>query len=428
MNTPSPGESRLAPNVPRASRHANDVPQQAHLEFQGYVRPDGRVGTRNHIGIFVVGNCGATTARMVADHFTSKRLASYGNVDGVVPFVHELGCGMEMTGEPMNLLRRTIAGTIRNPNIVGAVVIALGCERNNIRGFFEQEKLVAGPMLHMIVMQEIGGTANAVAAGIAAVEEMLPMADACQREPVPARHLVVGLQSAAVDDLAARSANPVLGAAVDLLVEAGGTAILSETSDLAALQEQVARRAASAQVGGRIAQRIHWWKTYTHGRDTQLTRTSGSNPGGMASSADNAISGFLRAGSSPIQAVLEYAHPVNANGLVLMDAPAYAAVSATGQVASGANLVALTTGLGSTFGAAGVPTVKLVSNSAAFARMEDDSDIDCGPVLDGSTGVLEMAQVVLQRWLEYASGELTKSEELGVGDNEYVPWPIGVLA
>lgn len=407
---------------------AGASPRALSLNFQGYVRADGRVGTRNHIGIFVVGNCGATTARMVADHFTAKRLAPFANVDGVVPFVHELGCGMEMTGEPMNLLRRTIAGTVRNPNIVGAVVIALGCERNNIRGFFEQEKLAVGPMLHMVVMQEIGGTANAIAAGIAAVEGMLPAANACQRETVSARHLVVGLQSAAIDQHAAHSANPVLGAAVDLLVQVGGTAILSETSDLATAEAQVASRAASAEVGERLGQRITWWKGYTQGRDTQLTRLAGSDASGVANAADKAASGLLRAGSTPIQAVYEYAHPITAQGLVFMDAPAYAAVSATGQVASGANLLTLTTGTGSTFGAAGVPTVKLVSNSQAFARMEDDLDIDCGPVLDGRASVQDMGRHVLQRWLAHASGEPTKSEELGVGDNEYVPWPIGVLA
>ncbi|RCW69576.1 UxaA family hydrolase [Pseudorhodoferax soli] len=396
--------------------------------FQGHLRPNGRVGTRNHIGIFVVGNCGATAARMVADHFSAKRIAAFSNVDSVLPFVHELGCGMEMTGEPMNLLRRTIAGTIRNPNIAGAVVIALGCERNNIRGFFEQEKLELGPLLHMVVLQEIGGTANAVAAGIAAVEAMLPLANRSVRQTVPAAHLVVGLQSAASDAQAALSANPALGAAVDLLVQAGGTAILSETSDLATIEAQARARAASTAVAEQLAQRIHWWKQYTAGRDTQLTRQKHSDARGLASAAEKARSAWQRAGSTPLQAVYEYAHPVTARGLVVMDTPAYAAVSATGQVAGGATLLALTTGTGSGFGAAGVPTVKLASNSATFVRMQDDLDIDCGPVLDGSASVEEMGRVVFERWLAHASGLPTKSEELGVGENEFVPWPIGVFA
>ena len=389
------------------------------VTFEGFVRSDGRVGTRNHVGVFVVGNCGATAARRVADHFSPKRLAAFPNVDEVLPFVHEIGCGMEATGEPMNLLRRTIAGTIRNPNIAGAVVIALGCERNNIRAFFEQEQLVPGPMLHMLVMQEIGGTANTIAAGIAAVESMLPEVNRFRRETVSVAHLVVGLQSAAADGDTALSANPALGAAIDLLVGHGGTAILSGTSELAPVAHRIAARATSPAVGAQLEQRIQWWKGYTAGRDTQMTR-----PG----TVDGEGAGLRRAGTSPLRAVYEYAHPVTQRGLVFMDAPAYAAVSATGQVASGATMVCLTTGTGSGFGAAPVPTVKLASNSAVFARMEDDLDIDCGGVLAGAIGVEQMGRLVFERMLAHASGDATKSEELGVGRDEFVPWPIGVLA
>ena len=147
----------------------------ATATFQGIVRPDGRVATRNIIGIFVVGNCGATTARRIAAWFTEARLAAWPGIDGVVAFTHEIGCGMEMTGEPMDLLRRTIAGTIRNPNIGGALVIALGCERNNIDGFLEQEQLVPGPLLRRLVMQELGGTQPTIDAGVNLVQEMLPL-------------------------------------------------------------------------------------------------------------------------------------------------------------------------------------------------------------------------------------------------------------
>ncbi|MBS0455408.1 MAG: UxaA family hydrolase [Proteobacteria bacterium] len=389
------------------------------VTFEGYVRPDGRVGTRNHLGVFVVGNCGATAARRIADHFSAKRLAAFPNVDGVLPFVHEIGCGMEATGEPMNLLRRTIAGTVRNPNIAGAVVIALGCERNNIRAFFEQEKLVPGPMLHMLVMQEIGGTANTIEAGIAAIEAMLPEANCCQRQAVAVEHLVVGLQSAGVDGDTALSANPALGAAIDLLVRHGGTAILSATSDLAPVAGQAVARAANPEVGAQLEQRIQWWKSYSAGRDTRMSRKS---------CADGEGAGLQRAGNSALRAVYEYAHPVTERGLVFMDAPAYVAVSATGQIASGATMVCLTTGAGTGFGAAPVPTVKLASNSAVFARMEDDLDIDCGSVLAGEISIEHMGQLVFERMLAHASGEPTKSEELGVGRDEFVPWPIGVLA
>lgn len=394
---------------------------QAGASFQGFVRADGRVGTRNHIGIFVVGNCGATAARKVADHFSARRLAAFANVDGVVPFIHEQGCGMEMTGEPMNLLRRTLSGSIRNPNIAGAVVIALGCERNNIRGFFEQEGLEVSPLLHMVVLQEIGGTANAVAAGIAAVESMLPVIDRHQRQAVAASELVVGLQCAGTDAFSALSADPALGVAADLLVRAGGTVLVSDTSSLAGQEAQALARAASAEVASKIGERIHWWRSHTAGRDTQLQRIEQGGAGAAASS-------LARAGATPLQGAYAYAAPVATRGLVFMDAPAYAAVSGTGQVASGATLLAVSTGSGTGFGATAVPTVKLASNSATFERMSDDLDIDCGPVLDGSQSIEQTGRTIFQRWLDHASGEPTKSEELGVGDNEFVPWPIGVLA
>lgn len=416
------------------SASAAPVPQPlatgSPAHFLGYRRPDGRVGTRNHIGIFVVGNCGATVARRVADHFNPRRLAAYPQVDGVLPFVHEIGCGMEMTGEPMNLLRRTIAGTLRNPNIAGAVVVALGCERNNIRGFFEQEGLQTGPLVHMLVMQELGGTANTIEAGIAAVQSMLPQVNACQREPVPVSHLVVGLQTVAPDGFCAVSANPVVGVAVDLLVQQGGTAILSDSVDLACLADTVATRVAHPEVLSQLRERAAWWAQHTAGRDTQLRRPGQADTAalGLSTLPEKAAAGWARAGSTPVQAVVGYAHPVRAPGVVVMDAPTYEAVSATGQVASGANLLCLTTGGGSAYGASAVPTLKLASHSALFDAMPDDLDLDCGPVLDGQQRVEALGREVFDRWLAHASGQPTCSEVLGVGEDEFVPWPVGVLA
>nr|WP_197071601.1 UxaA family hydrolase [Massilia sp. JS1662] len=386
--------------------------------FQGIVRPDGRVATRNYIGIFVVGNCGATTARRIAAAFTEARLAEWPGVDGVVAFTHEIGCGMEMTGEPMDLLRRTIAGTIRNPNIGGALVIALGCERNNIDGFLEQEKLTVGPRLKRLVMQELGGTQNTIDAGIAAVREMLPLVADVRRETVSARHLVVGLQTDASDDKAAAVA-PALGAAVDLLVREGGTAILSGTAGLAPVADNLKVRAATPEVRTQFEQRVQWWKQYSEGRDIRMRRQSD------AAQADNAA---RRAGTTPMTAVYEYARPVTSNGLVFMDAPNYEAVSATGQIASGATLICVVTGTGSGFGALPAPTLKVAAISDLYRAMEDDLDIDAGPVADGTVKAEQMGADIFARLLRHASGEKTRAEELGLGENEFVPWPIGVLA
>lgn len=399
----------------------------AHATFQGIVRDDGRVATRNYVGVFIGVNCAATVARKIAEHFTEERLAAWPNVDGVVPFTHELGCGMEMTGEPMNLLRRAIAGTLRNPNVGAAVLLSLGCERNNQEVFMQQEHLVAGDRLKNFVMQEMGGTQKTIEAGIAAVEAMLPAVNAVKREAVPARHLTVGLLTTAGDGATALAANPAVGHAVDLLVKGGGTAILSETSEVAAAKDAIVARAATPEVGERFEQRIAWWGTYSAGRDTRLTRRTKA-PASADEALAQAWAALARAGSSPLQAVYEYAHPVTARGLVFMDTPAYDAMAATGQIAGGATLLCLTTGRGTGFGALPAPTVKVAATTDLYQRMEDDLDINGGLVLDGEVTVEQMGERIFRQWLAHASGEQTKAEELGVGASEFVPWPIGVFA
>ncbi|MFC3340640.1 UxaA family hydrolase [Paracandidimonas soli] len=388
----------------------NTLPGEPHAEprtFLGYPRADGRAGTRNQLGVIIVGNCAATAARHVADHFTAQRLAAYPNVDGVVPFIHELGCGMEKSGEPMDLLRRTLGGVIRNPNIAGIVVMALGCERNNIYAFLEQEGLESNPMLKTVVLQEVGGTAKAVAEGVAALEAMLPVANQVARTPVPVSRLVLGIPATPGGNDAVRAA---LGVATDLLIADGATVIVSDTrSSGPALRA----RAATPKVGAGIEQRIEWWGQYTKGRDT-----------GAAAPA----AAWQQLGSSPLQAVFGYAHALPSQGLVLMDAPGYEAVAATGQIASGATLACMISADGNPFNAPGVPTVNVAPDSGLYARYTDDMDFDAGPAADGGSSPEAMGERLLAHLLAVASGAPTCGEALGAGENEFVPWPIGVFA
>ncbi|MCU0125876.1 altronate dehydratase family protein [Pseudomonas vlassakiae] len=406
------------------------LPPEQRATFQGIVREDGRVATRNYLGVFVVGNCGATVARKIANHYDQRRLAGFPNVDGVVPFVHEIGCGMEMTGEPMDLLRRTIGGYIKHPNTVGAVVIALGCERNNIHGFFEQEGLVEDDMLKKLVIQDVGGVKSATDQGIALIESMLPKANDIRRQPVSAEHLKIGMQCGGSDGFSGLSANPALGAAVDILVRHGGTAILSETSEIFGVEHTLTARAATPEIGRKLIDRIEWWLEYNRGRDTQINgRVSpGNNAGGLANVLEKSLGGAKKGGNAPLMDVYEYAYPVKTRGLVFMDTPGYDPVSATGQIAGGANMIAFTTGRGSCFGSVPAPTFKLASNSPMYNRMADDMDINCGQIIDGDKTIAEMGQEIFERLLAHASGEPTKSEENGLGEDEFCPWQIGVLA
>ena len=414
----------------RDYRPTEFLPAEQRATFMGYRRADGRVATRNTIGVFITVNCSATVARRIANHFTAERLAAWPNVDAVVPFVHEQGCGMEASGEPMDLLRRTLGGYIRHPNVAGAVVVSLGCERNKLVELFAAEGLAAGKMLRTITMQEVGGTQAAIDLGIAHVTEMLAQANGSVREPCGAEHILIGMQCGGSDGFSGLSANPALGKAVDILVRHGGTAILSETSELYGVEHTLTARARTPEIGRKLIERMDWWLEYNRGRDTQINGkvSPGNVDGGLANVLEKSLGGAKKSGSSGLMAVYRYAEPVVEHGFVFMDTPGYDPVSATGQIAGGANLILFTTGRGSCFGSYPAPTIKLATNTPMFRRMQADMDVNCGQVIDGEKTLEQMGEEVFRTILRVASGERSKSELLGVGENEFVPWPIGVMS
>lgn len=421
----------------RDPRHATEyqpvipVPEEDRAVFQGILRPDGRVGTRNYVGILSSVNCSATVVRRIADHFTPEKLAEYPNIDGVVAFTHGLGCGMEMSGEPMDLLRRTIGGFATHANLAAAVLIGLGCERNQIPALMKQNGLTEGPKLLNLVMQEMGGTRKTIEAGIAAVQEMLPEANRVVRQPVPASHLKVGLQCGGSDGFSSITANPALGHAVSILARHGGTGILSETPEIYGVEHTLTRRARSVEVGEKLLQRIRWWKDeYSPGRDVQINGvvSPGNQMGGLANIFEKSLGSSMKGGTGPLMDVYRYAEPVTASGLVFMDTPGYDPVSATGQIAGGANLICFTTGRGSMFGAKPVPSIKIATNTPMYMRLTEDMDVNAGVILDGEATLEETGELIFRKMLETASGTRTKSEELGLGDNEFVPWSIGIMS
>ncbi len=406
------------------------LPESQRASFLGIVRDDGQIATRNYIGVLSTVNCSATVVHKIAEWFTPERLADYPNVDGVVAFAHGSGCGMEQTGEPMDLLRRTLGGYARHANLAGCLVVGLGCERNQVSGLLKEQSLQENSRLKAFVMQDSGGTRKTIEAGIAAVREMLPAANRVTRVPVPASHITVGLQCGGSDGFSSITANPALGAAMDLLVRHGGTAILSETPEIYGVEHTLTRRAVSRDVGEKLIERIRWWKDeYTVGRDTQINgRVSpGNQSGGLANILEKSLGSSMKGGTGPLMAVYRYAEPVVQKGLVFMDTPGFDPCSATGQIAGGANVILFTTGRGSMFGAKPVPSIKLATNTPMYQRLEEDMDINCGEILDGRVSVQEMGRQILDHILRVASGERSKSELLGLGDHEFVPWNIGVV-
>lgn len=398
------------------------------VTFHGFVRADGRVATRNYIGIVSTVNCSATVTKLVVEHFSKgDALKAFPNVDGVVPVTHSFGCCIEHNGHGVQQLRRTLGGFVKHANFAGVVVIGLGCEANQMGAMFLSEGIEAGKLVAPLVIQEQGGTRKTVEAAIAAVESMLPVANQCRREEVSASHLTVALQCGGSDGYSGITANPALGVAVDLLVAQGGTAILSETPEIYGAEHLLTRRAVSPEVGQAIVDLIAWWEQYADREKGSIDNnpTPGNKAGGLTTILEKSLGAVAKSGSSALMGVYRYAEPITAHGLVFMDAPGYDPMGATGQIASGANLVAFTTGRGSCFGAKPSPSIKLATNTKMYLRMQDDMDINCGDVMDGSATLESKGQEIFELMLRIASGEMSKSEELGVGNEETVPWMIG---
>ncbi|MDS1138847.1 altronate dehydratase family protein [Pusillimonas sp. SM2304] len=411
-------------------RPVNYLPLAERARFMGYVRPDGRVGTRNFIGILSSVNCSATVIKHIAAHFTPQVMAAWPNVDGVVAFAHSSGCGMSSPSEHFDVLRRTLAGYARHPNLAAVLVVGLGCERNQVPALLASQGLSAGPMLRPLVMQEVGGTRATIQAGVDAIMAMLPAANAAVREPVSASHLKIGLECGGSDGFSGISANPALGAAMDILVRHGGTAILSETPEIHGVEYMLTRRAVTEEVGRKLLDRLAWWGRYAAGQNAQFNGVvgHGNQQGGLANIFEKSLGSAMKGGTTPLQAVYEYAEPVDKAGLVFMDSPGYDPVAATGQIASGANLICFTTGRGSMFGSKPAPTIKLATNTPMFRRLEEDMDINCGLVVDGDATIDQMGQAIFEHILDIASGRRSKSELLGLGDHEFVPWHLGIVS
>jgi altronate hydrolase len=390
--------------------------------FQGIVRANGRVGTRNYVGILTTVNCSATVARRIAAHFTPEILSAYPNVDGVVTITHGTGCGMAEHDEPADLLRRVFAGYATHPNFAAVLLLGLGCETNQIEPLITLTG--ATSTLRTSTIQETGGTANAIQKGIATVFEMLEQANQATRTTVSASNLIVGLQCGGSDAYSGISANPALGAAVDLLVRNGGTAILSETPEIYGAEHLLTRRSSRPDVAQRLIDRIHWWEEYTarHRGSIDNNPQPGNKTGGLTTIIEKSLGAISKGGTTNLNEVYLYAEPVTEKGLVFMDSPGFDPVSATGQVASGANLLCFTTGRGSVFGCKPSPSIKIASNTTLFNRMSDDMDLNCGTIIDGDETVQAAGTRIFNEILRVASGHPTRSEIHGFGEEEFQPW------
>jgi altronate hydrolase len=403
------------------------LPLEQQATFEGFRRVNGRAGTRNYIGILTSVNCSASVARFIAEAVQkSGLLDDYPTIDGIIPLVHGGGCALDVKGEGYEVLKRTQWGYATNPNIAAVLMVGLGCEGFQIGRWKEAYNIVESDTFRSLTIQEVGGTRKTMEAGIAAVRDMLPAAANVRRETIPASELILALQCGGSDGYSGITANPALGAAVDLLVQHGGTAILSETPEIYGAEHLLIERASNPEAVKRLQDVIAWWEDYTERNKMEMNNnpSPGNKAGGLTTILEKSLGAVAKSGTTALEAVYGYAEPVTAHGLVFMDTPGYDPVSATGQVAGGANILAFTTGRGSAYGCKPTPSVKLATNTPMYNQMIEDMDINCGDVLDG-VSIEDKGREIFEYILKVASGHHSKSEELGYGDAEFVPWQIG---
>ena len=413
----------------QAAKHEPLLPEAERATFQGFRRKHGKVGTRNYIGIMTSVNCSATVAAHIAREVErSGLLKDYPNIDGVIALTQDNGCVIDYRGVIFDTFKRTAWGYATNPNMGGVMMVGLGCEGFQIPRFKEAYKVEEGELFRTMTIQETGGTRKTVEKGVEYIREMLGAVNNVKRETCLASDLIVALQCGGSDGYSGITANPALGAAVDILVKQGGTGILSETPEIYGAEHLLTRRAATKEVGEKLVGIIKWWEDYASRNNLEMNNnpSPGNKLGGLTTILEKSLGAAAKGGSTTLRAVYRYAEPVTAKGFVYMDTPGYDPVSATGQVAGGANLICFTTGRGSAYGCKPVPSIKLATNTDVYNRMRDDMDINCGDILDG-VPIAEKAQFIFEHMLKVASGETSRSEELGYGDNEYVPWQVGAV-
>jgi altronate hydrolase/galactarate dehydratase len=413
-----------------ASRNTPLAPATEERGFMGYRRADGKVGTRNYIGILTTVNCSGSVAKFIAE--AAERagfLDRFGNVEGVVPIVHATGCGMSGKDEGYATLMRTLSGYARNPNFGGILLLGLGCEVLQIPDLVGGRSIRSDGALRYMTIQQEGGTRRTIERGLEALEGVAEFADRQVREPAPLAELTVGLQCGGSDGYSGITANPALGYASDLLVRHGGTSILSETSEIYGAEHLLTRRAETAEVGEKLIERVRWWEDYTarNGGEMDNNPSPGNKRGGLTTILEKSLGAVAKGGTAPLRGVYKFGEPIDRKGFVFMDSPGFDPCSVTGQIASGANLIAFTTGRGSVSGYKPVPGIKIATNSEMYARMSEDMDLNCGDIVSEGVSIEQKGRELFELMIRVASGEKTRSEALGFGGVEFVPWQIGAV-
>jgi altronate hydrolase len=417
-------EYEVGPDVVPVAYH----PPERMRYFEGYKREDGRVGTRNYVAIVSGVNCSASVSQFVKDRFRDVS-RDYPNIDGVLAITHKSGCGTKLFGEDHLALQRVLAGYAKHPNVAAYILIGLGCEVNQAAVMVDRQRMAAPGHPErrpfVINIQEAGGIRKTVERAAAEVARLLPVADQARRTRQPVSELILATNCGGSDGNSGITANPALGWAVDELVRYGGTGVLAETPEIYGAEHLLIRRAVSEAVAKKLIDRYKWWEWYCRGIDAMDNNPApGNKAGGITTVFEKSLGGVTKGGTTPLTDVFLYGEPITTRGFVFMDTPGHDPVSITGLVAGGANIICFTTGRGSVFGCKPVPSIKLATNTLVYRHMEEDMDINCGVILEG-TPLPEVGRRIFEEVIAVASGKRSKSELSGVGEEEFAPWIIG---
>ena len=396
--------------------------------FKGIIRDNGQIATRNYIGIVSTVNCSATVTKMIVEKIKySNILNDYPNIDGIVPITHSTGCGMNTENEGMQIFQRTIDGFKNHPNFSHVFVIGLGCECAQISLF--DESLKKHNRIHFLTIQDEGGTKKIVDKVLSQIKNLLSEANNVERAPQSVNNLILALQCGGSDGYSGISANPALGVAADMLVKKGGSSILSETPEIYGAEHLLINRANNQITADKLIEKLKWWKHYTSINNSSMDNNPapGNKKGGLTTILEKSLGAVAKGGNSILQDVLSYAEPLKNKGFNFMDSPGYDPVSVTGQVASGANVICFTTGRGSCFGCKPVPSLKLATNTVMYEKMNEDMDINCGTIVEGKENIETLGKKIFELVVNTASGNKSKSEINGYGDEEFNPWQVGVV-
>lgn len=397
--------------------------------FNGFHRANGQVGTRNYIGILSTVNCSATVSKVVAERLNATGEFEAMGFDGIVPVTHGSGCAMNTESEGFAFLERVLNGYALNPNFAFVLIVGLGCETNQVSRLVEKYGLADSSRLFYFNIQGAGGTRASIALASDKIRQMAQQYAHAKRKPAPLSHLTVALQCGGSDGYSGITANPALGHAADLIVQHGGSVILSETPEIYGAEHLLLNRAIDEGVARKLLDRIAWWKHYTeiNGAELNNNPSPGNKVGGLSTILEKSLGAVAKGGSSSLNDVLEYAEPLTVPGFNFMDSPGYDPASVTGQIASGATVVCFTTGRGSVSGFKPAPCIKLSTNTEMYDSMQEDMDINCGLIVDGTASVQEVGERIFDKIIAIASGEPSASESLGYGNNEFVPWMVGAV-